>query len=45
MDSLTNIKKNLLIGCSGSVACVKLKELIEKFSPKFNISKLLLTKK
>ena len=32
------IKKNLLIGCSGSVACVKLVELVEKLNDNFNIS-------
>ena len=32
-------KKNLLIGCSGSVACVKLEEIIKKLNSNFNISK------
>jgi hypothetical protein len=38
MNSQIEIKKNLLIGCSGSVASVKLVEIIEKLNPKFNIS-------
>lgn len=47
MNSLTDkgIKKNLLIGCSGSVACVKLEEIIKKLNSNFNISKILLIKR
>lgn len=32
-------KKNLLIGCTGSIAIIRLHEIIRKFEKEFNISK------
>jgi hypothetical protein len=34
-------KKNLLIGCTGSIAVIRLYEIIKKFQKEFNISKVL----
>ena len=43
-DNDKTIKKNLLIGCSGSIACVKLIELIERLNKQYNISILFIIK-
>ncbi len=34
-------KKNLLIGCTGSIAVIRLYEIIKKFQKEFNISKII----
>lgn len=37
-ENKNNLRKNLLIGCSGSIAAIRLFEIIKIFSDKFNIS-------
>jgi hypothetical protein len=43
MESEDKIKKNLLIGCTGSVAVVRIDQIIQVFKSSFNI-KVVMTK-